>query len=94
MDRTQTIPHGSHNAILENRSKLLLTGVTEIDSFDDRTAVLFTQLGELTILGKNLHMNGLSIESGEVTVEGDVQALRYGDRDIHAPLSLLERFFR
>lgn len=94
MDQTQTVLHGTHNAILENRGKLLLTGVTDISSFDERTVVLFTQLGELAILGKNLHMNGLSIESGEVTVEGDIQALRYGDRDRQAPLSFLARLFR
>ncbi len=94
MDQTQTVSHGTHNAILENREKLLLTGVTDISSFDERTVVLFTQLGELTILGKNLHMNGLSIESGEVTVEGDIQALRYGDRDRQAPLGFLARLFR
>ncbi len=85
---------GNHNAILENRCKLLLTGVTDIDSFDDRTIILFTQLGELTVLGHNLHMNALSLESGEVSVEGDIQAMRYGDRDRQAPLTFLGRLFR
>lgn len=90
----QTPAHGTHHAILENRNKLLLTGVTDIDSFDERAVILFTQLGELTILGKNLHMNKLSVESGEVSVEGDICALRYGDRDKQAPLGFLGRIFR
>lgn len=60
---SETIRAGVHHAILENRNQLLLTGVTEIDSFDERAVVVYTQLGELTILGKNLHMNRMSIES-------------------------------
>lgn len=85
---------GIHHAILENRNHLLLTGVTEIDSFDERAVVVYTQLGELTILGKNLHMNRMSVESGEVSVEGEIWALRYGDRDKQAPVHLLGRLFR
>ncbi len=86
--------NGVHHAILENRNRLLLTGITEIDSFDERAVVVYTQLGELTVLGRNLHMNQMSLESGEVSIEGDVQALRYGDRDKQAPLTMLGRLFR
>lgn len=86
--------NGVHHAILENRNRLLLTGVTEIDSFDERAVVVYTQLGELTVLGKNLHMNRMSVESGEVSVEGEILAMRYGDRDRQAPLSVLGRLFR
>ena len=89
-----SVTRGTHHAILENRSKLLLTGVTDIDSFDERAVILFTQLGELTVLGKNLHMNSLSVESGEVTVEGEISAIRYGAKDRQVPLSLLGRLFR
>ncbi len=91
---TQNQPKGCHNAILENRAKLMLSGVTYIDSFDERAVVLFTQLGELTILGRNLHMNALSVESGDVSVEGDIQALRYGDKDKQSAATLLGRLFR
>lgn len=85
---------GMHHAILENREKLMLSGVTAIDSFDDRTVILYTQLGELVILGRGLHMQQMSVETGEVTVEGEVQALRYGDRDRNAPAGLLGRLLR
>lgn len=88
------MPVGAHHAILENREKLMLSGVTAIVSFDDRTVILFTRLGELVILGRGLHIEQLSIESGDVTVLGEVQALRYGDRDRTAPAGLLGRLFR
>lgn len=61
---------GRHNAILENRQRLQLSGVTDVDSFDEDEIRLFTQLGELTIKGKDLHINEISVESGDVSVEG------------------------
>ena len=60
---------GRHNAILENRQRLQLSGVTDVDSFDEDEIRLFTQLGELTIKGKDLHINEISVESGDVSVE-------------------------
>ena len=85
---------GMHNAILENRTRLLLSGVTEIASFDDRAVILFTQLGELTVLGRGLQVQKLSTESGELEIAGEISALRYGDKDRTAPAGLLGRLFR
>ena len=42
---------GRHNVILENRSHLVLSGVTDVDSFNETEIALFTQLGELKIKG-------------------------------------------
>ncbi|MBQ8119856.1 MAG: sporulation protein YabP [Ruminococcus sp.] len=83
-----------HNAILEDRQRLMLTGVTDVDSFDEKLVELFTQLGELTIRGKNLHVNEMSLESGELTVEGDIQALVYGEKDRTKKLGFIGKLFR
>ena len=64
---------GKHNVILENRSHLVLSRVTDVDSFNEEEISLFTQLGELTIRGTNLHINEMSVESGELSVEGDYE---------------------
>ena len=40
-----------HNVIMENRSKVMITGVRDVDTFDDQTIVLVTDSGELTIRG-------------------------------------------
>ncbi len=93
MDEPQE-KRGMHSAILENRERLLLSGVTEIDSFDDRTVILYTQLGELVVLGRELHVQQLSTESGELQIEGEIRALRYGDRDRTAPQGFLGRLLR
>ena len=90
----ETVGLNQHSAVLENREKRMLSGVTAVDSFDDRTVVLYTRLGELVILGRGLQMEQMSIESGEVTVEGEVQAMRYGDRDRSRPEGFLRRLLR
>ena len=90
----ETVGREQHSAVLENREKLMLSGVTSVESFDDRTVVLYTRLGELVILGRGLQMEQMSIESGEVTVSGAVQALRYSDRDRSAPMGFFGRLLR
>ena len=57
-----------HNIVLEDRKMLTISGVADVDSFDEETVIVFTDLGELTIRGTNLHINRLSVEVGELTV--------------------------
>ena len=83
-----------HNAILEDRSKLMLTGVTDVENFDENKVYLYTQLGELVIRGKQLHVNEISLESGELTVQGDICSLTYGEKDSTKKLGFLGKLFR
>ena len=68
-----------HSLILENRKVLTATGVSNVDSFDEQTIVAYTDLGELVIKGRNLHINKLNIETGELTLNGDVTSMSYSD---------------
>lgn len=68
-----------HNVILEGRKNLTISGVTDVDSFDERCISLYTQLGELVIKGRELHINSMSVETGDMTIEGDIWALNYGE---------------
>ena len=85
---------GQHLLQLENRASLTLSGITDIDRFDEREIVVYTQLGELTITGRELHIRSISIEAGDLIVEGDIWGMLYGDKDQRSPLSLLGRLFR
>ena len=71
------------NIILENRSKLSISGVLDVLSFDDQVVILETDLGLLTVKGENLRINKLSIDTSEVIVEGDISGLSYSDKDIN-----------
>ena len=71
---------GAHNLILEERGSLTVTGVEDIDSFDDQTVVIYTGLGELTVRGNQLHIERIDLQAGELELQGQVDALTYADK--------------
>ena len=71
--------NSAHNIILEDRKKLVLSGVSDVISFDDISVVLETLKGRLNINGSNLHIQTLCLEDGNVTIEGNVDELMYED---------------
>ncbi len=70
------------NLILENRSKLSISGVLDVLSFDDQVVVVETELGLLTVKGDNIRINKLSIDTSEIIVEGEISYLAYSDKDV------------
>ena len=84
----------NHNMILENRKSLSISGITDVDSFDEREIILYTQLGELTVQGRELHIDAMSVETGDMTITGDIWALIYGDKYKKGPISALGKLFR
>lgn len=66
-----------HHLILEDRRALTVSGVSDVDSFDELTVIVYTDMGELTVKGEGLHINRLNIETGELTLEGLVHSLTY-----------------
>lgn len=83
-----------HSVIIENRRTMTISGITDVDSFDERMICLYTQLGELTIKGRELHIDSMSVETGDMIITGDIWSAVYGDRDKKASLSALGRLFR
>ena len=68
-----------HNIIMEDRKKLSVSGVSDVDSFDEKTVIVYTDSGELTVKGDDLHINSLSVETGELMLEGKISAMIYAD---------------
>lgn len=66
-----------HKLQLNERRQLTMSGVTEVVSFDDGTVVLQTSLGTLIVQGEQLQLKALSLDGGQVAVEGNVSALIY-----------------
>ena len=66
----------AHSVSMSDRKKLELTGVTEVISFDETAVVLRTQLGTLEVQGQELQLKTLSIDGGQVAVDGLVVSLR------------------
>lgn len=83
-----------HGLILQNCESLSISGVTDVDSFDEKKICLFTECGELAVFGENLHVNEMSVGSGSVNIEGSITALIYGDRSAKKKLGLLGKVFK
>lgn len=85
----QALPHG---LTLQDRHRMTLSGVRDVVNFDEGQVILNTSLGTLTIKGSELHVDQLSLESGEVSLTGKVDVLEYDD-EIRGG-GLLGRLFR
>ena len=85
----------AHACRLENRSAASLTGVREVVSFDENQVVVDTDMGLLTIKGKELHVSRLTVEKGELEVDGQVDSLAYSSNEAYrkAGQSILTRLF-
>lgn len=69
----------SHHVILEGREELAVSGVEEVESFDENTIVMLTNKGTLVVRGEDLHIEKLSLDGGDLRVEGIVDSLTYED---------------
>lgn len=88
-DKTITFPH---NLMLEERNKLVVSGVTDIGGYDEQTIVAQTEKGELTVRGEGLHIIRMSVEMGELQVEGNIISLQYSE--IQPAGGFFSRLFR
>ena len=66
-----------HKLILQNRGKGNITGICDVVSFDENEIVLDTDMGLLTVRGKELHVKRLTLEKGELDLEGQADSLNY-----------------
>ncbi len=68
-----------HKVTLDSRSRLNMTGVKEVESFDEGMVVLHTTRGTLVVRGEGLHLQLLSLDGGQVHVDGRVDSMTYED---------------
>lgn len=85
-----------HKLELQNREQGRITGVQDVVSFDENQIILDTDMGLLTVRGKNLHVSRLTLEQGEVDIDGMVESLLYSSNEAfrRSGESLLKRLFK
>ncbi|MBR6637871.1 MAG: sporulation protein YabP [Lachnospiraceae bacterium] len=90
------IAPGIHKMSIHNRKDALLTGVADVISFDTEEILMETTQGMLTIKGKELHVKRLTLEKGEVELDGTIDSFTYSDADAYARKgeSFLKRLFK
>ena len=69
----------AHHVILEGRERLSVSGVEDVESFDESAIVMNTCEGTMVVRGEGLHIEKLSLDGGDLKVEGSVDSLTYED---------------
>ena len=72
-----TLPH---NLVLKNRSSLQISGVVDVENFNEQSITAYTKNEELVISGENLHIGKLNLEQGELCVTGKIDSLEYKEK--------------
>ncbi len=62
---------------MDNRENIFITGVNDVISFDEETVVADTNMEILIIHGRNLHVNKLNLDEGQLSIDGEIDGIRY-----------------
>lgn len=82
-----------HRMFLEERARLSLTGVSDVRDFDEKAVTAVTGQGELSIHGADLQITRLDLESGDLSLEGQIDSLTYSETRASSG-GLFKRLFR
>ena len=69
-----------HHVVIEERKSLTVSGVEDVERFDETTIVLSTSKGAMVVSGENLHIGKLSLDGGELHVDGQIDSLQYEEQ--------------
>ena len=69
-----------HRLELDGRERLLVSGVEEVERFDEEEIVMNTTAGTLVVGGSGLHIGKLNLDGGELHVDGRIDALQYEEQ--------------
>lgn len=87
-------PIRAHSIVMEDRKRAVLTGVTDVASFNEQEVIMLTEEGDISLVGEGLHIAHLNLEEGKLTVEGRIAGIEYGDAPSQKRGGILHRMFR
>ena len=71
-----------HHVVIEDRKSLTVSGVEDVARFDENTIVLSTSRGAMVVAGENLHIEKLSLDGGDLKVDGDIDSVSYEEENV------------
>lgn len=93
MNEGNTMRIRAHTVHMDNREAVSVTGVKDVDSFNEQEVELLTEAGGLRMEGNGLRITKLSLDEGHVIVEGEIIALEYAETPEERG-SIFSRMFR
>ncbi len=83
----------SQNITIEDRSRMTVTGVEQVESFNDHAIILTTINGGMNIKGEGLNISKLNLDNGEVKIDGKINAMSYTGREA-TPKNIMGKLFK
>ncbi len=83
-----------HSMVMNGREVLTATGIEDVESFDDDRIIAYTTEGQMTVKGAELKINRLSVEDGELRIEGIIDCIEYQDSHKTNGGGLFSKIFR
>ena len=84
----------AHNFLLENRERMSISGVVDVDVFNPDMVIIQTEMGMLTVKGRDLHINKLSLETTELIVDGEIASCVYSTNEPKSSEGFLAKLFK
>ena len=81
IEEKKSIKPKVQNLVLENRERLSVSGVIDVESFNEESVIVDTEMGVLIIRGEDLHISRLNLDNSELNVEGDIFSCEYSDKE-------------
>ncbi len=69
-----------HSIAMDNREKLTITAVEDVESFDEERVVVYTALGMMTVLGCDFRIQKLNVDDGQLVIEGTIDEIQYSEK--------------
>lgn len=85
MNDYNTIPQVAHRLELTGREHLTVSGVEDVERFDETGIIMSTAAGVLVVTGENLHIDKLSLDGGELHVDGRIDSIAYEEGEAERP---------
>ncbi len=83
----------NQNIVIEDRDRMTVTGVEQVESFNDNTIILTTVKGGMTIKGEGLNISKLNLDDGSVKIEGKINGVNYMNKEV-APKNIMGKIFK
>lgn len=69
----------AHKVVIEDRGRLMVSAVEDVESFDEEKVVIVTDMGTMTVIGGDFRISKLNVEDGQLVIEGEIDEIQYSD---------------
>lgn len=77
MDDRKNDTKPTHTIFVDDRENIKVTGISDVESFDENEIILYTSEGGIILVGEDFKINRLSVETGEVEIQGFINEVKY-----------------